>query len=283
MQLLHSISTWAGAMGACDEEEEDDYIDMDISSTAFFCCSPQSKDFEFHKPSILNEGASISSPADELFYMGRLLPTHLPPRMELIRTLLQNPNCTSSVEEDLSSTELKYTVYSSVDTTPFQSCNTSSAFSCPVSRELNAEEYLISTSKQYYWSRRLKYLLNKSSLCVKLKSSRAYIKSLFAKDNFFKRNRLGQIPTVKQEVNTNGGSKIVTSVEEINGGHRRSFSDAIGWTLSAESSPSSSSNRRGASPSDGSKRVKQSNSANVEVENPIDGAIAHCKQSQKLL
>ena len=84
--------------------QEEDYIDIDLSSPAadvaitkasLFCyamaTSPQhSREFEFHMPAPLDQWEPEASPADELFYKGKLLPLHLPPRIQMVEKLLES-------------------------------------------------------------------------------------------------------------------------------------------------------------------------------------------------
>ncbi|GKE12649.1 probable membrane-associated kinase regulator 4 [Tanacetum coccineum] len=168
---------------SCNYEDEE-FIDMEVSSS--HSSSPsKSKEFEFHM------GSSIvhsNSPADELFYQGKLLPLHLPPRAQMVKSLLQNAKF-KQVEQD----QEEFITF----TTPMvQSCNISPSESCRVSTELTPDEYFFEWSteltgfigdhpKKYYtcpWSKKLKLIKN-SSITQKLKSSRAYFKSLFNKSS----------------------------------------------------------------------------------------------------
>ncbi|XP_028799482.1 probable membrane-associated kinase regulator 4 [Neltuma alba] len=83
---------------------EDEFIDMEISSLSNFLLShtspspnPNSSEFEFQMSSSSSSSsifqhseASSTSPADELFYKGKLLPLHLPPRLQMVQQILQN-------------------------------------------------------------------------------------------------------------------------------------------------------------------------------------------------
>lgn len=94
-----SSSSSSSKIKNSDEEEEEDYIDMEVTSSSS-CSSPQiSREFEFHMSSVsINDKetttTTTTSPADELFYRGKLLPLHLPPRLEMVQKLLQ----TSKIE-----------------------------------------------------------------------------------------------------------------------------------------------------------------------------------------
>ncbi|KAG6518617.1 probable membrane-associated kinase regulator 4 [Zingiber officinale] len=83
------LMAMAVALPPCDhllvDDDDKEYIDMDLSSTN--ATSPCPKEFEFkmwHKGS---ERDPSSSPADELFYKGKLLPLLLPPRLRMVENL----------------------------------------------------------------------------------------------------------------------------------------------------------------------------------------------------
>lgn len=188
---------------------DEDYIDIEISSSAsssnFFHYSisspPQSKDFEFQMSSVSDQERETTSyfPADELFYKGKLLPLHLPPRLKMVQKILQSSKTTSTTnaEEEGEAFEETFsipfiTTSSSTapctnTSTPLESCNISPSESCRVSCELNSDEYLSEWATEVSvfidggrpkiksWSWKLK----QSSLGRKLKASRAYLKSLF--------------------------------------------------------------------------------------------------------
>ncbi|KAK8672231.1 hypothetical protein V6N13_110604 [Hibiscus sabdariffa] len=190
-------------------EDDDDYIDMELSS--IYSKSISSREFEFQMSSISMEKEPTNSPADDLFYKGKLLPLHLPPRLEMVRRLLQN-----SINEG------------EVDTT-ISPCQ------C-VEEEHSTEVGNGEIHPKRSWVKRLK-LMKQSSIGSKLKAySRVYLRSLF-----------GNKSTKKSPV----------AVEH----NRTSF----------YSSPSSNQHLQ---------ILKRSNSVNAEMESPIQGAIAHCKQSQ---
>ncbi|XP_068644632.1 probable membrane-associated kinase regulator 4 [Aristolochia californica] len=306
---------------SCDQVEEE-YIEMDVSSSSFFCYSPQSRDFEFQMSANLPEREPTTSPADELFYKGKLLPLHLPPRLQMVQKLLQNPS--PCYEPNVDSLEQSYITATA---TPYESCNISPAGSCPVSRELNPDEYFYECGvddtsfinhPKKSWSKKLK-LIKQSSLSHKLKASRAYLRSLFTKSGcsdesstdaakirkdlpasrateslnkyskVAKRNPFGQIHRERNQASPTVLKDIQEETAENNGNHRRSFSGAIKRNLAAKSSTSSSSSSSSSSFSSGSSNgfhgaqiLKRSSSVNSEVESSIQGAIAHCKQSLQL-
>ncbi|KAJ6767943.1 MEMBRANE-ASSOCIATED KINASE REGULATOR 3-RELATED [Salix koriyanagi] len=146
-----------------DKDDDDDYIDMEVSSRAIFFSQsvsspPFPKEFEFQMSTTSMEKDTTTSPADELFYKGKLLPLHLPPRLQMVEKILENSNPSCDHRRD--------------------------------TRELNPEEYVFEYSSQFggfidgkpksSWTRKLN-LIKQSSLSSKLKSSRAYLKSLFGK------------------------------------------------------------------------------------------------------
>lgn len=307
------------------DHEDDDYIDMEVSSySSFFCNSessiPQAREFEFQMSSVSFEKDSTTSPADELFYKGKLLPLHLPPRLQMVEKLLQHSNspydCRKNTLEEFFSTPLMTTATTPTTTsTPFESCNISPSESCRVSRELNPAEYFFEYSneeggfngenRKKTWTKKLK-LIKQSSLSSRLKASRAYLKSLFGKSGcsddsctaaskvadegiVSKPSRkvpFGQIQKENFQLPTtrirNGNKQKISSEDEDNSLHRRSFSMALRRhsTNKSSSSSSSSTNTNGFY---GLPFIKRSSSVNLEVENPIQEAIAHCKQSHQQL
>ncbi|XP_008783770.1 probable membrane-associated kinase regulator 4 [Phoenix dactylifera] len=259
---------------------EEEYIDMDVSSAAFWCYNvtspPHSREFEFQMSAPL-EREPITSPADELFYKGKLLPLHLPPRLQMVQKLLRSSNLPAygenleSFEEGFITTNNNNT--KTATTTPFESCNVSPAASCYVSGELDAEDYyfdcsaeLVQSHPKKSWSKKLKFI-RQSSLSLKLKASKAYFKSLFTKSGCSdekcavpevkecssgylksgKRNPSGQI---RRERNAAVRNHAATTIKSLDGEkmkeedccrHRRSFSGAIKRHSSTKSSSVSSS------------------------------------------
>jgi hypothetical protein len=318
------------------DHDDDDYIDMEVSSySTFFCQStgspPFPKEFEFQKSTASLEKDTTTSPADELFYKGKLLPLHLPPRLRMVEKILENSNSSydhrKDTFEEFFSTPLMTTAPTPTSTsTPFESCNISPAESCYVSRELNPEEYLFEYSSETGGfidenpkpSRTKKLnLIKQSSLSSKLKASRAYLKSLFGKSGCSddsctvaskvadevtvskaketsnkyvkpaKKTPCGQIQKDKYQTSTTALQNKQRISEDGSGRlHRRSFSMSIKrYSTKKSSSSSDSSSSSSSTSSNGFHRLpflKRSSSAKSEIENPIQGAIAHCKQSQQL-
>ncbi|CAH9133368.1 unnamed protein product [Cuscuta epithymum] len=132
-----------------DHVEEEDCIDMEVlpsDSAIFSSSSHPAIDFEFQMLSITSSEryTPSTSPADELFCKGKLLPLHLPPRLQMLRKLLENTNTFS----------------------PFNSCHVSTEPIRPDTEEGINEE----ASKG-------------GSFSSKVKASRAYFKSLFSKSS----------------------------------------------------------------------------------------------------
>ncbi|KAI3995817.1 hypothetical protein MKX01_017604 [Papaver californicum] len=274
--------------------DEDDYIDIEVSSSsstptpssssAFYCSysnitSPNPREFEFQmfsaSKSLDNKAnTTTTSPADELFYKGKLLPLHLPPRLQMVEKLLKNSK--SFDEESL------ITPLTTSQNTPFTSCNISPAESCQVSRELNPNEYFfedfstLSTNEAIKMKSWMKKLKKYSSLGLKFKAySRAYLKALFtyksgcsdeslscnaqtttkiingnetvskAKECLNKcvkvgkkKNPFGLIQ--KQRIVVNGDGIEKEKMIEDNSSHRRSFSGAIKRCTNATTSNTTS-------------------------------------------
>ncbi|KAL5569171.1 hypothetical protein UlMin_025746 [Ulmus minor] len=322
---------------ALEDHAEEDYIDMEVSSYSTFLCNsmsspPCQREFEFQMSSITKERDHTTSPADELFYKGKLLPLHLPPRLQMVEKLLQNSAVSAfdignnEAFDEFFSTPLATTAPTPTATsTPFESCNISPSESFRISRELIPDEYFyeystdlsgfINENSKKSWAKKLKH----SSLGSKIKASRAYLKSLFVKSScsdessasaakvadegsilksheslskFAKKKcPFGQIQ--REKCQTTNSSTRSFNKEKMNnqegvGHHRRSFSLALRrhstnkWSASSSSSGSSSSSC--SINSNGVQELpflKRCGSTNSEVENSIQGAIAHCKKSQQ--
>ncbi|KAL2897962.1 putative membrane-associated kinase regulator 4 [Bienertia sinuspersici] len=293
-----------------EDEEEEDYIDMEVSSFAHFfslskntpLCSSQhhNREFEFQmSSSSMNvEKESTTSPADELFYMGKLLPLHLPPRLQMVEKLLQDStpkmfiNNNHANNDEFYSTPLDTNAATTPITghTPFESCNASNEGDDQKGFYNNISSS--SSNARKSWTKKLK----------------TKIKSLFGKS--------GEVIVASSAVKNKGGGDLekpnkqnqevgVTQerfdreneVKEVKVCHRRSFSGAFkrrssttnkvsslsSSGLSTSSSSSSSSSSTSTSNSKGLRELlKRSSSANSEIETSlIQGAIAHCKQSSQ--
>lgn len=238
-----------------DDEEEEDYIDMEVdSSNNSSINSSLSKEFEFQSfSSSSDRDHTTTSPADELFYMGKLLPLHLPPRLEMVQNILENPK--PKTEDESAFCTPLFTP--SPNTTPFQSCNISPSQSCHVSRELNPEQYFVEYfsgfEEKKSWTKKIKLVKNS-----KLKWA-SYLKSLFTKSS----------------------ADCSDQCSAPSSGHRRSFSGAFKRISKIKTTLSDSSLTSGCSADHSNRHVlKRCSSSSLEMDNPIQGAIAHCKRSQ---
>ncbi|XP_076945072.1 putative membrane-associated kinase regulator 4 [Bidens hawaiensis] len=228
---------------SCNYEDEE-FIDMEVISSSSSC----SKEFEFQMAT--NSIIHSNSPADELFYKGRLLPLHLPPRVQMVKSLLENAKFKEDEE------------FITFSTPMVQSCNISPAESCRVSTELTPDEYFFEWStestecigdhpKKYNgpWSKKLRLLKS-------FKASRSYLKSLFNKSGCAKQQTeqdlkvnkkisFDQIQTRKYPTLAN----VLKGIEEQRNedvfdgkcNQRKSFSGAIKRKCSTSSTSSSSS------------------------------------------
>ncbi|XP_010067221.2 probable membrane-associated kinase regulator 4 [Eucalyptus grandis] len=308
-----------------DGHLEEEYIDMEVSSYSIFhghstiTNPPQTpREFEFQMSSTsLDHKEASTSPADELFYKGKLLPLHLPPRLEMVAELLDVDHNDKYYEEFYSTPLMTTAPTPTAMSTPFDSCNVSPSESFRISGELNLDGYLgdlsaVGTSdfvkqsaKTKSWTRRIKTI--KQSLS-KLKASPAYVHALFGKsscsdesctetarnhalklresrdqsDNSVKKNKFGRVFGMVGRFNeekafANGGGSW----------RRRTFTiSRKQLEISMSSSSSSSSNSSLSLCSNDSNRFGEfqlptrSSKGYMEVESPIQGAIAYCKQSQ---
>ncbi|KAL9993497.1 putative BKI1/putative membrane-associated kinase regulator/4 [Helianthus debilis subsp. tardiflorus] len=287
---------------SCNYEDEE-FIDMEVSSS--LCSNSLSKSIEFEFQMATNSIAHSNSPADELFYKGRLLPLHLPPRVQMVKSLLQN----ATYKEDEE--------FITFSTPMVQSCNISPTESCRASTELGPDEYFFEWStgfiadhpKKYHgpWSKKLK-LIKKCSITQKLKASRSYLKSLFnksgcnsngypcAKKSGIEQIQTGKYPTLANDlkgIEEQGNEDVFDS----NCNQRKSFSGAnkrkCSHSSTSSSSSASSASGSGSSSSSSSfnysnglfelQLVKRNSSADSEVEGSIEAAIDHCKKSQQAL
>lgn len=141
---------------SCDHAEEEDYIDMAVSSQSSIFCHAMSspshpREFEFQMFPSSSQRDTTTSPADEVFYKGKLLPLHLPPRLQMVEKLLQNSNTYDKYADSFDECFIPRTPASTI---PFESCNISPSESCQVSRELNPDEYIFEYSTEvsgYVW------------------------------------------------------------------------------------------------------------------------------------
>lgn len=292
-----------------NDQEDEDYIEMEVSSHSDRFVSVMSSthplDFEFQMFSSSFKSAATISSADELFYKGTLLPLHLPPRLQMVRKMLQNSKSydTNTFEELFS--------MSSANKTP---ANSAPSESWKASRELNPQEYHTELSAEMSgfvlgktkksWTRKLK-LVKQASLSSKLKFSHAYFKSLFAKpgcadessDDLREHNHIIVAKNPFRKILTEGcqmqpiAKSFANETSSDNGAssqHRRSFSGVIKWFSTSKSSTSFGSFYKSSSLSASEKchtlqPHNRSSSTNPDIENSIQGAIAHCRSSQQQL
>ncbi|XP_013622926.1 PREDICTED: probable membrane-associated kinase regulator 3 [Brassica oleracea var. oleracea] len=255
---------------------DDDYIDMEINlsssstshSSSFISFNvtsspPQSREFEFQMcPSAVASGESTTCPADDLFYKGQLLPLHLPPRLQMVQKLLASSS---------SSTAAKDTPISPRAAAFLPGRFSSSEIEVRGQDELNEN---LGKSKK----------IKQSSITKKLKASRAYIRSLFSRQGCSDSSEIG-IKNSKSSKNKNPLGKQEYSNPPLS--HRSSFSGVIQRHSPAKCSSLSSSSRSSLSSSfsfgsNGSldlQTLMRSSNASSEVDNSIEGAIKHCKQS----
>lgn len=262
-----------------ETEEEDDYIDMEVSSFQNIYCHSNSNEFEFQMFSSSSDRELTStSPADELFYKGKLLPLHLPPRLQMVEKILQDKN--KDTFDEFFSTPLGTSAYTTpIANTPFGSCNISPSESLQVSRELNPEDYFLDNiitteNPKKSWTKKLS-LTKQSSFGSKLKASRDYLKSFFGKS--------GGSDESRTKISRTSGKK---QKEKLDGGHRhhhrKSFSGAI-KIFSTSSGPSSFSNSSNSNSSSELAVHHTRINTSSDIENQIQSAIAHCKRSQQQL
>lgn len=238
----------------------------------------KSKEFEFQYFSTSNH-----NPADDLFYKGTLLPLHLPPRRQMLQHLLRTSATTAAAFDQFLTCS---TAPCTNSNTPLDSCNISPSQSCRVSCELNPNDTLFewptdlatffnNQPRNHSWSKKLK--MKHSLLARKLKSSRAYLKSLFSKSSCSDdENNYSKI-----------GKKFATLIKktpiEDRSSHRRSFSGAISAHSTTKSCSNSSSSSSISFNSSGLHELQFSgrSSSAAEIEVSIDAAIAHCKKSMQ--
>lgn len=284
-------------MGHVDE----DYIEMELSSSSnFFSYSidspPKSREFEFQMTCVSNEKDSKTTPADDLFYKGKLLPLHLPPRLQMVQNLLENPN----LEED---TTFLFNTSTFASYIPLESCNISSSESCRVSSssEVNHDEFsfgfVSDVPKKHSWHKKLKQM-NHFLFCQTLKSSKTYLKSLFNKSGCSDKTSCASDANkvVFGRKNKNPFEIVYDNKKQLNIeddfiNHRKSFSGIVQRHCGGNKSSSLSTSSSGSSSTSSSfsfssagyydlQLFKRSISANYELECSVEGAIAHCKQSQ---
>jgi hypothetical protein len=238
---------------------QDDYIDMDLSPSSPKCALLE---FEFQSGagaggvSRHDRETAYESPADELFYRGKLLPLHLPPRLQLVQKLLQ--------EQQVRVPEIKR------------------AAAPPSASVSEAEDDKVG-AKKYSWSKRLKLM--------KRWTSREYIKSFFlARSGDIGGGAAVRMGSVLDQ------DELCSHRRSFSGIIRRVRLVVATKASPPATSPlcSSSSSSSASTPSCGNPEgfflrprtatpvLKRSSSAGSE-EGGIHGAIAHCKRSHQQL
>ncbi|KFK36638.1 hypothetical protein AALP_AA4G150800 [Arabis alpina] len=253
--------------------KDDDYIDMELNlssssnfiSFAVTSSPPHNREFEFQMCS--SAVASSESPADELFYKGQLLPLHLPPRLKMVQKLLLASSSTVSA--------------TATNTPVSVSVSPRAAVSSP--RRFSSSEIEVSgQDEQCYFeiSTELKRYIENNNIGNSWScSDSSEIHNIKASKSSKLKN-----PFTKTE-STNPQLLI----------HRRSFSGVIqrqqqqqhsqAKCSSSSSSSSSSASSLSSSFSFGSngsldlQTLMRSSNASSEIDNSIEGAIEHCKQS----
>nr|XP_009795905.1 PREDICTED: probable membrane-associated kinase regulator 4 [Nicotiana sylvestris]XP_016434874.1 PREDICTED: probable membrane-associated kinase regulator 4 [Nicotiana tabacum] len=267
--------------------DEEDYIDIEVNSYySYFSCpstisSPQNREFEFQLASIINDKKTTTSPADEVFFKGKLLPLHqkiLPPY---------------SFKEDEEESFCINFLITSTNNSPIRSSN----ISCRVSFELNPNEWFSTelttssindnnNSPKKLWSKKFKLMSQK------IKASREFLKSLFSKYSCkktpLKNNGIlcGASPTLAStikninradednNVNNNYSSRSFSAAAEIKwNSPTKSLSSSCGGSTSFSSSYCSFNSNN-----DDLSLLKRSNSFTSQMGS-IEAAIAYCKKS----
>ncbi|KAG0518427.1 hypothetical protein BDA96_09G174300 [Sorghum bicolor] len=299
-----------------EEEEEEDYIDMDLSSSA------GAREFEFMSAPLDRWGEPLASPADELFYKGKLLPLHLPPRIQMVEELLDGRGgCSRGGSRELLH-HLHGISISTAPATPYESCNASPANSCYVSGELNVEEYFqeyaaglaladddaaaATGGERKPWSRKLRFM-RQLNLGLRLKASKAYLKTIFAANKpgnpddlgaargareelahgqpraWRKKNPFAQIRSNRCIASHTGGVGVVGGssraaapaggrYKEREHGHRRSFSSVIVRYSSSNKTSPVPALPSSSSSSCSSSSSSSSASSSVRTSSESDGA-----------
>ncbi|CAH2058736.1 unnamed protein product [Thlaspi arvense] len=244
------------------DEVEEDYIDMEVTSFTNLVrktlINNNPREFEFQMSHLCPlETDTTTSPADELFYKGKLLPLHLPPRLQMVQKLLEDYTFDDEFYSMALATGMVTTLVTS--NTPFESCTV------VLSNSLEDDE------KKKYWRKKLR-LIKHLSFGTKIKASRAYLRSFFGKSSCSDESRVSDEGSILRysrmqppfgEIKTERPKKQSNS--SICPSHRTSFS---------------SSNNKSET-SLGFRPLQFLKSSSSEIENSIQGAILHCKQSQQ--
>ncbi|KAM3410944.1 hypothetical protein ACQJBY_002894 [Aegilops geniculata] len=283
---------------------EEEYIDMDLSPAA-----GREFEFHFHMSAPLDRSGQppLASPADELFYKGKLLPLHMPPRVQMVEELLLD-----GAVRGRAGPRLGGLAVSTAPATPCErSRGVSPANSCFVSGELNVEEFFreyavgmaladdddaasAAGGEKKPWSRRLRFV-RQLNLGRQLKASKAYLKTMFAgkqagaggddKSGLGGKDLSGQghghghghHPRAWRK-NPFGHMRSNRCITEQSGGgggragHRRSFSSVVvRYSASNKTSPAPAPPASSSSCSSTSSSSKSSTSSSVRCSSDSDG------------
>lgn len=319
---------------------DEDYIDMELSSSSSSTSSnlfsysisspPQNSEFEFQMISVSNEKDSKPSPADDLFYKGKLLPLHSPPRLQMVQKLIENSNnATFDFVKSQSDLEDSSFPFTSDFRTPSESCRVSSEVANPdeLLYPFGWSSGLVGDDLHHLPKKPLPKKLKHFWLSQKLKASRVYLKSFFSKSGCSDKSCASAATNVGAERDSNCkecqnkymkvnprkncknpfeifydekhhmSCNVMKTIkreifeDDFTSNHRKSFSGVVqrhcvskASSLSTSSSGSSSSSSSFSLSSAGYydlQLFKRSISANYELEGSVEGAIAHCKQSQQ--
>uniref|UniRef100_A0A7N0UCZ9 Membrane-associated kinase regulator 4 n=1 Tax=Kalanchoe fedtschenkoi TaxID=63787 RepID=A0A7N0UCZ9_KALFE len=263
---------WSGEI--MDDGGEEEFIEMEMSSCIVKlsnkpsgCSSFHCREFEFQvssKPVNLNELLPITSSADELFYKGNLLPLHLSPCLSTARSV--------------------------------GSCKISPCESHNVSREVDPSNNVINVCHTMANENSINSLGRKikpPSLALKYK---AYVKGLFRRNNSSDqssspvapattvagRKSFSEVNQSARKIQTDKNKLTAYNDSKVKGmklsGGRRSFSEALKRSLTPRSSsPPTLSFSIGVQEC---QYLNRRDCELAEAEKSIEGAIAHCKQSQ---
>ncbi|KAM3287899.1 hypothetical protein P3S67_021329 [Capsicum chacoense] len=262
-----------------DHLDEEDYIDIEVSSyfSSFPNSSPLNREFEFQMASITHNKESTTSPAGELFYKGKLLP------------LQQKFQRIVPFEEDLEEEEEEETFCINFLITPIGSASQS----CRVSFELNPNDRFferfrteLTTSSHNISPKKLwTKVLKQSLISQKFKASKAFLKSLFSKSSCCSKDmKVSKKTTSLGNTTKNSGSLSSRSFSAAETKwHSPTEYLSSSATDSSSTAGSFSSSNSSFNSNNGSYELnflKRSSSFTLEIEDSIEAAIAHCKQSQ---
>ncbi|KAL1822654.1 hypothetical protein ACET3Z_009432 [Daucus carota] len=283
-----------------EEDEDEGYIDMDLSSFSsnLFRHSinisppppPQDIEFEFFSNNQKSETSIF--PADELFYKGKLLPLHLPPRLQMLQNLLQ-PSTTTTTS-----------ISRSCDVSPSESFRSTSdkQLDDHLFAELTDEKFIVGEVPKKSWPK-------KKLKLIKRLLAGAHLKSLFSKSSCSDESIVktaankGDPGNISKGETDRSSKKAKNSArrsgwpirqeDPFNISHRRSFHGEIrhhsmnkcSYSASLSSSCSSCSSSSSFSfDTNGVRGLdlhKRRISSGSDTEGSIDAAIAHCKNSQQ--